>query len=37
MTHVGTPPDDEIDGNLIALNAPAGIPLSAIIGFVHHM
>lgn len=33
MTHVGTPPDDEIDGNLIALNALAGIPLSAIIGF----
>jgi hypothetical protein len=33
MTHVGTPPDDEIDGNLIALNALAGIPLSSIIGF----
>ncbi|KAN0134880.1 carbohydrate esterase [Lactarius tabidus] len=33
MTHVGPPPDDEIDGNLIALNALAGIPLSAIIGF----
>ena len=33
MTHVGTPPDDEIDGNLIALNALAGIPLDSIIGF----
>ncbi|TFY78825.1 hypothetical protein EWM64_g5184 [Hericium alpestre] len=33
MTHVGTPPDDEVDGNLIALNALAGIPLSSIIGF----
>ena len=33
MTHVGQPPDDEIDGNLIALNALAGIPLSSIIGF----
>lgn len=33
MTHVGPPPDDEVDGNLIALNALAGIPLSAIIGF----
>jgi len=33
MTHVGTPPDDEVDGNLIALNALAGIPLSNIIGF----
>ncbi|KAH9004289.1 hypothetical protein EDB86DRAFT_3209363 [Lactarius hatsudake] len=33
MTHVGSPPDDEIDGNLIALNALAGIPLSSIIGF----
>ncbi|EMD32610.1 hypothetical protein CERSUDRAFT_118648 [Gelatoporia subvermispora B] len=33
MTHVGTPPIDEIDGNLIALNALAGIPLSSIIGF----
>ena len=33
MTHVGTPPPDEIDGNLIALNALAGIPMSAIRGF----
>ncbi|KAI5120853.1 hypothetical protein M0805_007040 [Coniferiporia weirii] len=33
MTHVGTPPADEINGNLIALNALAGIPLSSIIGF----
>lgn len=33
MTHVGTPPQDELDGNLIALNAFAGIPLSAIKGF----
>lgn len=33
MTHVGSPPNDEIDGNLIALNALAGIPLSSIIGF----
>ncbi|KAI0047953.1 hypothetical protein FA95DRAFT_1491612 [Auriscalpium vulgare] len=33
MTHVGSPPDNEIDGNLIALNALAGIPLSAIKGF----
>jgi hypothetical protein len=33
MTHVGQPPDSEIDGNLIALNALAGIPLSSIIGF----
>ena len=33
MTHVGIPPDDEVDGNLIALNALAGIPLSAIVGF----
>ncbi|KAI0001863.1 hypothetical protein BJV77DRAFT_970038 [Russula vinacea] len=33
MTHVGAPPNDEIDGNLIALNALAGIPLSSIIGF----
>ncbi|KZT27524.1 hypothetical protein NEOLEDRAFT_1130497 [Neolentinus lepideus HHB14362 ss-1] len=33
MTHVGTPPEDEINGNLIALNALAGIPLSAIKGF----
>lgn len=33
MTHVGSPPLDEIDGNLIALNALAGIPMSAIKGF----
>ncbi|KJA28359.1 hypothetical protein HYPSUDRAFT_155525 [Hypholoma sublateritium FD-334 SS-4] len=33
MTHVGTPSSDEIDGNLIALNALAGIPLSSIQGF----
>lgn len=33
MTHVGTPPNDEIDGNLIALNALAGIPLANITGF----
>ena len=33
MTHVGTPPLDEINGNLIALNALAGIPLSSIEGF----
>ena len=33
MTHVGTPPADEISGNLIALNSLAGIPLSSIQGF----
>jgi hypothetical protein len=33
MTHVGTPPAEEINGNLIALNALAGIPLKSIIGF----
>ena len=33
MTHVGTPPEDEVSGNLIALNQLAGIPLSSIIGF----
>lgn len=33
MTHVGTPPADEVNGNLIALNALAGIPLSSIVGF----
>ena len=33
MTHVGSPPINEINGNLIALNALAGIPLSAIVGF----
>ena len=33
MTHVGTPPQDEVTGNLIALNQLAGVPLSSIIGF----
>ncbi|KAK7464092.1 hypothetical protein VKT23_006253 [Stygiomarasmius scandens] len=33
MTHVGSPPPDEINGNLVALNALSGIPLSRIIGF----
>jgi hypothetical protein len=33
MTHVGQPPLTEINGNLIALNALAGIPMSAIKGF----
>ncbi|KAF9236840.1 hypothetical protein BU15DRAFT_88965 [Melanogaster broomeanus] len=33
MTHVGSPPAEEINGNLIALNALAGIPLDAIKGF----
>ncbi|CAL1694786.1 unnamed protein product [Somion occarium] len=33
MTHVGDPPVDEINGNLIALNALAGIPMSSIKGF----
>ncbi|THH08345.1 hypothetical protein EW145_g2756 [Phellinidium pouzarii] len=33
MTHVGTPQADEINGNLIALNALAGIPMSSMIGF----
>lgn len=33
MTHVGTPPVDEVNGNLIALNALAGIPLKSIVGF----
>ncbi|KAG6852640.1 hypothetical protein C0991_010259 [Blastosporella zonata] len=33
MTHVGTPDMDEINGNLIALNALAGIPLASIQGF----
>jgi hypothetical protein len=33
MTHVGTPPPEEINGNLIALNALAGIPFQAIQGF----
>jgi hypothetical protein len=33
MTHVADAPQNEIDGNLIALNALAGIPLKSIIGF----
>ena len=33
MTHVGSPPASEVNGNLIALNSLAGIPLSSIIGF----
>lgn len=33
MTHVGQPSTEEIHGNLIALNALAGIPMSAIQGF----
>lgn len=33
MTHVGSPSAEEINGNLIALNALAGIPLSGIQGF----
>lgn len=33
MTHVGAPSSAEINGNLIALNALAGIPMSAIRGF----
>ena len=33
MTHVGDPSSEEINGNLIALNALAGIPLKAIQGF----
>lgn len=33
MTHVADAPQNEIDGNLIALNALAGIPLKDIIGF----
>jgi hypothetical protein len=33
ITHVGTPGLDEINGNLIALNALAGIPLKSIQGF----
>jgi hypothetical protein len=33
MTHVGQPPASEINGNIIALNALAGIPLTAIRGF----
>lgn len=33
MTHVGAPSVGEINGNIIALNAFAGIPLTAIKGF----
>lgn len=33
MTHVGSPGPDELNGNLIALNAFAGIPLTSIKGF----
>lgn len=33
ITHVGSPGLDEIKGNLIALNALAGIPLKSIQGF----
>jgi len=33
MTHVGSPPANEINGNLIALNALAGIPMSSLKGF----
>lgn len=33
MTHVGIPPAEEINGNLIALNSLAGIPLASIQGF----
>jgi hypothetical protein len=33
MTHVADPPENEVNGNLIALNALAGIPLKSIIGF----
>ena len=33
MSHVGNPSAAEINGNLIALNALAGIPLGAIKGF----
>ncbi|KAF8515848.1 hypothetical protein BU17DRAFT_51255 [Hysterangium stoloniferum] len=33
ITHVGDPQNDEINGNLIALNALAGIPLKSIQGF----
>jgi len=33
MTHVGQPSDQEINGNLIALNTLAGIPLKKMIGF----
>lgn len=33
MTHMGDPTADEINGNLIALNALAGIPLNSMQGF----
>lgn len=33
MTHVGTPPAEEINGNLIALNTLAGIPMASMRGF----
>lgn len=33
MTHVGAPSSNEINGNLIALNAFSGIPINAIQGF----
>lgn len=33
MTHVGNPPENEIAGNMIALNALAGIPFREIRGF----
>lgn len=33
MTHIGAPPSNEINGNLIALNAFAGLPINAIQGF----
>jgi len=33
MTHMGSPTPEEINGNLIALNALAGIPLAALKGF----
>ncbi|KAF6748379.1 hypothetical protein DFP72DRAFT_916579 [Ephemerocybe angulata] len=33
ITHMGSPTKEEVNGNLIALNALAGIPLSALKGF----
>jgi hypothetical protein len=33
MTHVGDPGEDEINGNLIAINQLAGIPMASIQGF----
>ena len=33
MTHVGSPPPEEVNGCLIALNSLAGIPMNAIKGF----